>query len=198
MILEDLLLVSSKKEILELISEVIKIRKKELKQNFYYWHKLNSFIENNLSEIITEDWLFYKMEGIKFNWSSFLVDFIPENESNEYLEGVNKFKKRLFKFLKKGILFVSEENKFSTRSNMICSKENFSEFLKLLEFLPENYKFFISLENEFGLTPSFRKIEETSLKNLLFLKEIQKSNKIFFENLDDAITLLEIKKKHFN
>lgn len=198
LILEDLLLVSSKKEILELISEVIKIRKKEPKQNFYYWQKLNSFIENNLSEIIKEDWLFYKMEGIKFNWSSFLVDFIPENESNEYLEDVNQFKKKLFKFLKKGILFVSEENKFSTRSNVISSKENFSEFLKLLEFLPENYKFFISLENEFGLTPSFRKIEETSLKNLLFLKKVQKSNKIFFENLDDAITVLEIKKKHFN
>lgn len=195
-ILEDLLLAASKEDVLGLISEVIKIKKKEPKQNFYYWYKLNNFIDNKLSEIVTEDWLLYQMEGTQFNWSSFLINFIPENKPNEYLDSVNGFKNKLVKFLKKGILFVSEKNKLSTRSDVLCNKEEFSEFLNLLELLPENYKFFINLKDEFGLTPSFGK-EEESLKNLLFLKDFQKSNKILFENLDDAISILEIKKKYF-
>lgn len=196
-ILEDLLLAASKDDVLGLISEVIKIKKKEPKQNFYYWYKLNNFIDNKLSEIVTEDWLLYQMEGTQFNWSSFLINFIPENKPNEYLDSVNGFKNKLVKFLKKGILFVSEKNKLSTRSDVLCNKEEFSEFLNLLELLPENYKFFINLKDEFGLTPSFGKEEEESLKNLLFLKDFQKSNKILFENLDDAISILEIKKKYF-
>lgn len=196
-ILKDLLLTLSKEEVLGLISEVIKIKKKEPKQNFYYWYKLNNFIDNNLSEIVTEDWLLYQMEGLQFNWSSFVIDFIPENKSNEYLDSVNGFKNKLVKFLKKGIVFVSKENKLSTRSDVLYHKENFSEFLNLLELLPENYKFFINLKDEFGLTPSFGKEEEESLKNLLFLKDFQKSNKILFDNLDDAISILEMKKKYF-
>lgn len=198
LILEDLLLAASKEEVLGLISEIIKIKKKEPKQNFYYWYKLNNFIDNNLSEIVTEDWLLYQMEGMQFNWSSFVIDFIPENKSNEYLESLNEFKNKLIKFLKKGILFVSEKNKLSTRSDVLCNKEDFSEFLNLLELLPENYKFFINLKDEFGLTPSFGKEKEESLKNLFLLKDFQKSNKILFENLDDAISILEIKKKYFN
>lgn len=181
-----------------LISEVIKIKKKEPKQNFYYWYKLNNFIDNNLSEIVTEDWLLYQMKGVQSNWSSFVIDFIPENKSNEYLESLNEFKNKLVKFLKKGILFVSEKNKLSTRSDVLYNKEEFSEFLKLLELLPENYKFFINLKDEFGLTQSFGKEEEESLKNLLFLKDFQKSNKILFENLNDAISILETKKKYFS
>ena len=183
---------------MELISEVIKIKKKEPKQNLYYWYKLNNFIDNKLSEIITEDWLLYQMEGTQFNWSSFLINFIPENKPNEYLESLNKFKNKLVKFFKKGIVFVSEKNKLSTRSNVLCNKEEFSEFLNLLELLPENYKFFINLKDEFWVTPSFGKEEEEeSLKNLLLLKDFQKSNKILFENLDDAISILEMKKKYF-
>lgn len=197
-ILEDLLLAASKEDVLGLISEVIKIKKKEPKQNFYYWYKLNNFIDNKLSEIVTEDWLLYQMEGTQFNWSSFLINFIPENKSNEYLESLNEFKTKLVKFLKKGILFVSEKNKLSTRSDVLCNKEEFSELLKLLELLPVNYKFFINLKDEFGLTPSFGKEEEESLKNLLFLKDFQQSNKIIFENLDDAISILEMKKKYFS
>lgn len=197
-ILKDLLLTLSKEEVLGLISEVIKIKKKEPKQNFYYWYKLNNFIDNNLSEIVTEDWLLYQMEGLQFNWSSFLIDFIPENKSNEYLDSVNGFKNKLVKFLKKGIVFVSKENKLSTRSDVLYHKEKFSEFLNLLELLPENYKFFINLKDEFGLTPSFGKEEEESLKNLLLLKDFQQSNKIIFENLDDAISILEMKKKYFS
>ena len=197
-ILEDLLLASSKEDLLGLISEVIKIKKKEPKQNFYYWYKLNNFIDNNLSEIVTEDWLLYQMKGVQFNWSSFVIDFIPENKSNEYLESLNEFKNKLIKFLKKGIVFVSKENKLSTRSDVLYNKEEFSEFLKLLELLPENYKFFINLKDEFGLTPSFGKEEKESLKNLLLLKNFQKSNKIIFENLDDAISILEMKKKYFS
>ena len=197
-ILKDLLLTLSKEEVLGLISEVIKIKKKEPKQNFYYWYKLNNFIDNNLSEIVTEDWLLYQMEGLQFNWSSFLIDFIPENKSNEYLDSVNGFKNKLVKFLKKGIVFVSKENKLSTRSDVLYHKEKFSEFLNLLELLPENYKFFINLKDEFGLTPSFGKEEEESLKNLLLLKDFQQSNKITFENLDDAISILEMKKKYFS
>lgn len=196
-ILKDLLLTLSKEEVLGLISEAIKIKKKEPKQNFYYWYKLNNFIDNNLSEIVTEDWLLYQMEGLQFNWSSFLIDFIPENKSNEYLDSVNGFKNKLVKFLKKGIVFVSKENKLSTRSDVLYHKEKFSEFLNLLELLPENYKFFINLKDEFGLTPSFGK-EEESLKNLLLLKDFQQSNKIIFENLDDAISILEMKKKYFS
>ena len=197
-ILKDLLLTLSKEEVLGLISEVIKIKKKEPKQNFYYWYKLNNFIDNNLSEIVTEDWLLYQMEGLQFNWSSFVIDFIPENKSNEYLDSVNGFKNKLVKFLKKGIVFVSKENKLSTRSDVLYYKEKFSEFLNLLELLPENYKFFINLKDEFGLTPSFGKEEEESLKNLLLLKDFQQSNKIIFENLDDAISILEMKKKYFS
>lgn len=197
-ILKDLLLTLSKEEVLGLISDVIKIKKKEPKQNFYYWYKLNNFIDNNLSEIVTEDWLLYQMEGLQFNWSSFLIDFIPENKSNEYLDSVNGFKNKLVKFLKKGIVFVSKENKLSTRSDVLYHKEKFSEFLNLLELLPENYKFFINLKDEFGLTPSFGKEEEESLKNLLLLKDFQQSNKIIFENLDDAISILEMKKKYFS
>lgn len=197
-ILEDLLLAASKEDVLGLISEVIKIKKKEPKQNFYYWYKLNNFIDNKLSEIVTEDWLLYQMDGTQFNWSSFLINFIPENKSNEYLESLNEFKTKLVKFLKKGILFVSEKNKLSTRSDVLCNKEEFSELLKLLELLPVNYKFFINLKDEFGLTPSFGKEEEESLKNLLFLKDFQQSNKIIFENLDDAISILEMKKKYFS
>lgn len=197
-ILKDLLLTLSKEEVLGLISEVIKIKKKEPKQNFYYWYKLNNFIDNNLSEIVTEDWLLYQMEGLQFNWSSFLIDFIPENKSNEYLDSVNGFKNKLVKFLKKGIVFVSKENKLSTRSDVLYHKEKCSEFLNLLELLPENYKFFINLKDEFGLTPSFGKEEEESLKNLLLLKDFQQSNKIIFENLDDAISILEMKKKYFS
>ena len=197
-ILEDLLLAASKEDVLKLISEVIKIKKKEPKQNFYYWYKLNNFINNNLSEIVTEDWLLYQTEGMQFNWSSFVIDFIPENKSNEYLDSVNGFKNKLVKFLKKGIVFVSKENKLSTRSDVLYYKEKFSEFLNLLELLPENYKFFINLKDEFGLTPSFGKEEEESLKNLFLLKDFQKSKKIIFENLDDAITILEMKKKYFN
>lgn len=197
-ILEDLLLAASKEDVLGLISEVIKIKKKEPKQNFYYWYKLNNFIDNKLSEIVTEDWLLYQMEGTQFNWSSFLINFIPENKSNEYLESLNEFKTKLVKFLKKGILFVSEKNKLSTRSDVLCNKEEFSELLKLLELLPVNYKFFINLKDEFELTPSFGKEEEESLKNLLFLKDFQQSNKIIFENLDDAISILEMKKKYFS
>ena len=197
-ILEDLLLAASKEDVLGLISEVIKIKKKEPKQNFYYWYKLNNFIDNNLSEIVTEDWLLYQMEGLQFNWSSFVIDFIPENKSNEYLDSVNGFKNKLVKFLKKGIVFVSKENKLSTRSDILYHKEKFSEFLNLLELLPENYKFFINLKDEFGLTPSFGKEEEESLKNLLLLKDFQQSNKIIFENLDDAISILEMKKKYFS
>lgn len=197
-ILKDLLLTLSKEEVLGLISEVIKIKKKEPKQNFYYWYKLNNFIDNNLSEIVTEDWLLYQMEGLQFNWSSFLINFIPENKSNEYLDSVNGFKNKLVKFLKKGIVFVSKENKLSTRSDVLYHKEKFSEFLNLLELLPENYKFFINLKDEFGLTPSFGKEEEESLKNLLLLKDFQQSNKIIFENLDDAISILEMKKKYFS
>ena len=124
-----------------------------------------------------------------------MIDFIPENKSNEYLDSVNGFKNTLVKFLKKGIVFVSKENKLSTRSDVLYYKEKFSEFLNLLELLPENYKFFINLKDEFGVTPSFGKEEEESLKNLLLLKDFQKSNKILFENLDDAISILEIKKK---
>lgn len=194
-ILEDLLLAASKEDVLGLISEVIKIKKKEPKQNFYYWYKLNNFIDNKLSEIVTEDWLLYQMEGTQFNWSSFLINFIPENKPNEYLESLNKFKNKLVKFFKKGIVFVSEKNKLSTRSNVLCNKEEFSEFLNLLELIPENYKFFINLKDEFGVALSFGKEEEESLKNLLLLKDFQKSNKILFENLDDAISILEIKKK---
>lgn len=197
-ILEDLLLAASKEDVLGLISEVIKIKKKEPKQNFYYWYKLNNFIDNKLSEIVTEDWLLYQMEGTQFNWSSFLINFIPENKSNECLESLNEFKTKLVKFLKKGILFVSEKNKLSTRSDVLCNKEEFSELLKLLELLPVNYKFFINLKDEFGLTPSFGKEEEESLKNLLFLKDFQQLNKIIFENLDDAISILEMKKKYFS
>ena len=197
-ILEDLLLAASKEDVLELISEVIKIKKKEPKQNFYYWYKLNNFIDNKLSEIVTEDWLLYQMEGTQFNWSSFLINFIPENKPNEYLESLNKFKNKLVKFFKKGIVFVSEKNKLSTRSNVLCNKEEFSEFLNLLELIPENYKFFINLKDEFGLTPSFRKEEDEVLKNLLLLKDFQKSKKIIFENLDDAISILKMKKKYFN
>lgn len=197
-ILKDLLLTLSKEEVLGLIYEVIKIKKKEPKQNFYYWYKLNNFIDNNLSEIVTEDWLLYQMEGLQFNWSSFLINFIPENKSNEYLDSVNGFKNKLVKFLKKGIVFVSKENKLSTRSDVLYHKEKFSEFLNLLELLPENYKFFINLKDEFGLTPSFGKEEEESLKNLLLLKDFQQSNKIIFENLDDAISILEMKKKYFS
>lgn len=198
LILEDLLLAASKEDVLGLISEVIKIKKKEPKQNFYYWYKLNNFINNNLSEIVTEDWLLYQTEGMQFNWSSFVIDFIPENKSNEYLDSVNGFKNKLVKFLKKGIVFVSKENKLSTRSDVLYHKEKFSEFLNLLELLPENYKFFINLKDEFGLTPSFGKEEEESLKNLLLLKDFQQSNKIIFENLDDAISILEMKKKYFS
>lgn len=198
LILEDLLLASSKEEVFTLISEVIKIKKKEPKQNFYYWYKLNNFIDNNLSEIVTEDWLLYQMEGMQFNWSSFLINFIPENKPNEYLESLNKFKNKLVEFLKKGIVFVSKENKLSTRSDVILNKEKFSEFLNLLKLFPENYKFFINLKDEFGLTPSFGETEEESLKNLLLLKDFQKSNKIIFENLDDAISILKMKKKYFN
>lgn len=196
-ILEDLLLAASKEDVLELISEVIKIKKKEPKQNFYYWYKLNNFIDNKLSEIVTEDWLLYQMEGLQFNWSSFLINVIPENKPNEYLESLNEFKNKLVKFFKKGIVFVSEKNKLSTRSDVLSNKEEFSEFLNLLELLPENYKFFINLKDEFGRTPSFEKEEEESLKKLLFLKDFQKSNKIIFENLDDAISILEMKKKYF-
>ena len=183
---------------MDLIFEIIKIKKKEPKQNFYYWYKLNNFIDNNLSEIVTEDWLLYQTEGMQFNWSSFVIDFIPENKSNEYLDSVNRFKNKLVKFLKKGIVFVSKENKLSTRSDVLYHKEKFSEFLNLLELLPENYKFFINLKDEFGLTPSFGKEEEESLKNLLLLKDFQQSNKIIFENLDDAISILEMKKKYFS
>ena len=138
------------------------------------------------------------MEGTQFNWSSFLINFIPENKPNEYLESLNKFKNKLVKFFKKGIVFVSEKNKLSTRSNVLCNKEEFSEFLNLLELIPENYKFFINLKDEFGLTPSFRKEEDEVLKNLLLLKDFQKSKKIIFENLDDAISILKMKKKYFN
>lgn len=198
-ILEDLLLAASKEDVFGLISEVIKIKKKEPKQNFYYWYKLNNFIDNKLSEIVTEDWLLYQMEGMQFNWSSFLINFIPENKPNEYLDSVNGFKNKLVKFFKKGIVFVSEKNKLSTRSNVLCNKEEFSEFLNLLELIPENYKFFINLKDEFGLTPSFRKEEEDEvLKNLLLLKDFQKSKKIIFENLDDAISILKMKKKYFS
>ena len=74
------------------------------------------------------------MEGTQFNWSSFLINFIPENKPNEYLDSVNGFKNKLVKFLKKGILFVSEKNKLSTRSDVLCNKEEFSEFLNTEKF----------------------------------------------------------------
>ena len=96
------------------------------------------------------------------------------------------------------IFYSFSKNKLSTRSNVLCNKEEFSEFLNLLELIPENYKFFINLKDEFGLTPSFRKEEDEVLKNLLLLKDFQKSKKIIFENLDDAISILKMKKKYFN